>query len=204
MPRSRQLGIRVLISVCHICNATEDTHFLVTSAPLNSNTVPSQEPPTLCSCPQGFMQGLSHDQVRDGHSPLSVRRTRVWGRVVRKREYSWDPCPSQTWSPGKKGIGWREKGITGGWFPPACWGWAPQKDVLSWCPVPEALHLPSSRLKKEGVVGPLTSRWMAPRCLAVEVTIADGGRYLPGPFSGAGTAVSFASPVPQSRDLWSH
>lgn len=186
LPRSRQLGSRVLISVRHICNATEDTHFLVTSASLNSNTVPSQEPlyPVLLST--GLYARLVSRPGQRWAQP-SFRRTWVWGRVVRKRAYSRDPCPSQTWSPGKKGIGWREKGTTGGWYPPACWGWAPQEDVLSWCPVPEPLHLPSSRLKKESVVGPLMSRWMAPRCLASEVTITDGGRYLPGPFSGAGT-----------------
>ena len=41
-------------------------------------------------------------RVRDGHSPLSVGRTRVWGGVVRKRAHS---RPGQIWSPGKKGIG---------------------------------------------------------------------------------------------------
>ena len=81
----------------------------------------------------------------------------------------------------------KRKGTTGGCYPPACQGWAPQKDVLSCCPVPEPLHLASSHFKKEGVVGPLMSRWMARSFLAVEVTVTDGGRHLPGSFSGAGT-----------------
>lgn len=157
LPRSRQLGSQVLISVPHICDAAEGAHFLVASAPLNSTLCLSKSPLPCALVHRALCKARLTARVGDRHSPLSVGRAQVWGRVVRKRAYSQDPCPSQTWSPGKKGIDWREKGTTGGWYLPACWGWALQKDGLSWCPVPKPLHLPSSRLK-EGVVGPLMSR----------------------------------------------
>ena len=101
----------------------------------------------------------------------------------------------------EEGYRLKRKGTTGGWYPPACRGWAPQKDVLSCCPVPEPLHLASSRFKKEGVVGPLMDGWHAASwlsrslllmgadtCLALSLGQGtDGGRHLPGSFSGAGT-----------------
>lgn len=67
------------------------------------------------------------------------------------------PAPARHGHQGKKGIDWREKGTTGGWYLPACWSWAAEKDGLSWCPVLNHLHLPSS-LKEGAQVGPLMSR----------------------------------------------
>lgn len=157
LPRSRQLGSRVLISVPHIHIAAEDTHFLVALVPLNPNTVPSQEPPpTLCSCPQGPVQGPSHDQGQRWAQPSFGGKDTGMGWGGEEESTQPGPLPRPDMVTREEGPRLKRKGTTGGWYPPACQGWAPQKDVLSCCPVPEPLHLPSSHFKKEGVVGPLS------------------------------------------------